>query len=137
MFQNVLNFKSLKMSPIPTKVRFRWLWQVGHFFVWVFFKFIITKEPNNGNYRHIHIFLERKIYAYTFCSWALEETPNEKVINMSKLTKSYLKVMLYEKKQYMKRHLLTKIRCDSFNKLIQVTTKSTVCKTHSTRNYGS
>ena len=35
------------------KVRFSLLWHVGHFLVWGFFKFITTKEPNSGNYRHI------------------------------------------------------------------------------------
>ena len=41
---------------------------------------------------------KEKIYAYNFRCWALfynkfEETPNEKVVNMSKLTKPYFNLI--------------------------------------------
>ena len=36
-----------------TKVKFLKLWQVYHFMLWGFFKFIATKEPNSGNFMHI------------------------------------------------------------------------------------
>ena len=62
-----------------------------------FFKFIITKEPKSGNYRHIYFLgtiVPRKYMPIIsavglFCCDKLEETPNEKVINMSKLIISY------------------------------------------------
>ena len=35
---------------IQAKVKFFKLWQVDHFLLWDFFKFIATKEPNSGKY---------------------------------------------------------------------------------------
>ena len=39
--------------PHRIKVNFILLWQVDHFLLWGFFKFIATKEPNSGNFRQI------------------------------------------------------------------------------------
>ena len=79
--------EALEFSPLVfyytkflLKVRISLLWHVDHFLVWGFFKFITTKEPKSGNYRHIfsrddHIFPRNnrpeKIYAYNFRCWAL------------------------------------------------------------------
>ena len=48
------------------KVRFNKLWHVDHFLAWGFFKFITTKEPNSGNYKHIFSRKDcsEKMYAY-------------------------------------------------------------------------
>ena len=55
------------------KVKFLKLWQVDHFLVWGFFKFITTKEPNSGNFTHIFSRnnCTEKIFAKNFCCWAL------------------------------------------------------------------
>ena len=59
---------------------------------------VSSKEPNNGNYWHIfsqdRTIVPRKYMPIIsavgfFCCDKFEETPNEKVSNMSKLTKSY------------------------------------------------
>ena len=81
---------------IRIKVRFFLLWHVDHFLVWGLFRFITKKEPNSGNYRHIFSqdIVPRKYMPIItavglFCCDKFEETSNEKVSNMSKLTKSY------------------------------------------------
>ena len=55
------------------KVKFLKLWQVDHFLLWGFFKFITRKEPNRGNFRQIFSpnNCSEKIYANNFRCWAL------------------------------------------------------------------
>ena len=46
--RNYSSSKNIKVNLIFLK-----LWQVDHFLLWGFFKFIATKEPNSGNFTHI------------------------------------------------------------------------------------
>ena len=62
----------------------------------VFFKFVTTKEPNSRNYKHIFSrnnhprkYVPTISTAGLFCYGKFEETPNEKGVNMSEVTKPY------------------------------------------------
>ena len=46
-------FKVPKKVNCRPKVKFLKLWQVDHFLLWGFFKFITRKEPNSSNFRQI------------------------------------------------------------------------------------
>ena len=79
------------------KAKFLKLQQVDHFLLWGFFKSIATKEPNTaeilGKYFLRTIVPRkymRKISAVgLFCCDKFEETPKQKVIDLSKLQKFY------------------------------------------------